>query len=1240
MTLIRELIAIPEQVHQGDFVLKLADGVAHAEATLRDYVVTPQLNACFNDALTFIKQAVQGGTSKAAYLHGSFGSGKSHFMAVLNLLLDNNVSARSLPELANVVAQHNGWTQDRRFLLVPYHMIGARSMESAILGGYAEFVRQRHPEAPIPGFYLSERLFEDAVRMRHRLGDATFFRDLNQECDTGDAGAAGGEDASGWGDLSGGWDAASFEAAMLEPPSGDDRVRLVGDLISRYFTAIADVAESRGEAFVPLDDGLSIMSRHAHALGYDAVILFLDELILWLASRAADVSFVSSEGTKLVKLVEAGNADRPIPLVSFVARQRDLRELVGENLAGSLQLQFSDVLRHWEARFHRITLEDRNLPAIAEKRVLRPLSEAARQTLGNAFDEFQKVRPEVWNTLLTETADKAMFRKVYPFSPALVQTLIAVSAALQRERTALKLMLQLLVDRRHDLELGQIIPVGDLFDVIADGDEPFSEAMRIHFDNAKRLYRQKLLPHLERQHGVTWENIRIGDADPARARALRNDARLIKTLLLSALVPEVDSLKALTAQRLAALNHGTIRSPIPGRETQDVLRKCKEWAADIGEIKVTDDTNALISIQVTGVDIEPIVRGPAASSDNPGNRRRRVREMLFEQLGVTDSNDLFATYAVLWRGTKREVEVLFENVRELSDEKLRGRPGTWTVVIDFPFDDPRFSPADDLARLAGYRGDDTQTLVWLPSFFSAKAQHDLGRLVVLDYILTGERFNELAAHLALVDRGPAQALLRNQRDQLQQRVRQYLEVAYGIAGDSRDAVVNPMAPEDQFRSLDQTLTPLPPVGANLKSAFEALLDQLFRHQFPAHPVFNADVRPAVVKKVWPELERAIGSADERAPIGDRVLRQLVRSIVDPVQLGKTGESHLVLLDHWRSHFLREQAKTGAAFKVGNLRQWIDQPLAMGLPEEVQNLIILTFAGHTNRRFVRGNVPVSPSIDQMPDDLELREQTLPEPAAWESACKRAAALFGLTIPSSRNAGNVVRLFEEVQARAREAREPIGSLLRALNEKAALFPAAGDNHRLQTARSALALLADLLNAEGAAVVTTLAGATIETSEVAVRQTLARARELDEAVRTGAWDIFEAMKTLTDERQAAARAILARVCETLAADEHAIGLQAALAEQRSKAVRLLTVAPPPAPRPPTGETVTPPLPPKAPPPLSPGRPAPKPPVIVQESAATGLASPQALALLDELHARLDRDTDLRLSIAWRLEKPGSSQ
>ena len=96
-----------------------------------------------------------------------------------------------------------------------------------------------------------------------------------------------------------------------------------------------------------------------------------------------------------------------------------------------------------------------------------------------------------------------MFRQVYPFSPALVQTLVAVSSLLQRERTALKVMLQLLVDQRDTLKVGDLVPVGDLFDVIAEGDEAFSEGMRIHFDNAKQLYHRKLLPMLERTHSLT-----------------------------------------------------------------------------------------------------------------------------------------------------------------------------------------------------------------------------------------------------------------------------------------------------------------------------------------------------------------------------------------------------------------------------------------------------------------------------------------------------------------------------------------------------------------------------------------------------------------------------------------------------------------------------------------------------------------------------------------------------------------
>ena len=337
--LLRELIEIPERVHQGDFVLKLADGISEpqAAATVASYVVTPQLARAFDEALGFIQRAITAKRSAACYLHGSFGSGKSHFMAVLNLLLAGNLSARAIPELARTVNAHDAWMAGKRFLMVPFHMIGARDVESAILGGYAEHVRRFHPDAPTPGFYLGEKLFEDARSLRRTMGDDTFFAKLNEGAQEGD---------EGWGDFGAAWDAGAFESAALEAPEGDERQRLVGDLIRTFFRGYADVALAKGEAFVDLDTGLAIMSHHARRLGYDAVVLFLDELILWLATRAADVNFVSSEGAKLSKLVEAQRADRPIPIISFVARQRDLRELVGEHQAGALQLQFADTLKY------------------------------------------------------------------------------------------------------------------------------------------------------------------------------------------------------------------------------------------------------------------------------------------------------------------------------------------------------------------------------------------------------------------------------------------------------------------------------------------------------------------------------------------------------------------------------------------------------------------------------------------------------------------------------------------------------------------------------------------------------------------------------------------------------------------------------------------------------------------------------------------------------------------------------
>ena len=74
------------------------------------------------------------------------------------------------------------------------------------------------------------------------------------------------------------------------------------------------------------------------------------------------------------------------------------------------------------------------------------------------------------------------------------------------------------------------------------------------------------------------------------------------------------------------------------------------------------------------------------------------------------------------------------------------------------------------------------------------------------------------------------------------------------------------------------------------------------------------------------------------------------------------------------------------------------------------------AASTNRRFTLRGGPIEPTIDSVSDELELREQALPNATDWDTALQRAASLFGLTLAQTLNAANVGRLVDEVKQAA--------------------------------------------------------------------------------------------------------------------------------------------------------------------------------------------------------------------------------
>ena len=512
------------------------------------------------------------------------------------------------------------------------------------------------------------------------------------------------------------------------PRTHDDELRrkLVNDLLTTWHTGFFRNAREDAEGFVSLDRGLTEISRHAKELGYDALILFLDELILWLANSIGDQQFVSREIQKITNFVEGADARRPIPIISFIARQRDLRELVGEEVTGANELGFQDTLNLASGRFDVITLEDRNLPEIASRGCSSRSATRPPTAIARAFDATTKVRREVWDTLLgTDSgagADLDAFRTTYPFSPAFMSTLVHVSSALQRSRTALKLMRQLLVDRR---------------------DEPAPRAARaarrplrrdrprrrpaVHReaegrvrDRAEALRRRSSARTCSTATDLTDDELerarRGGHAPhpswPAACGPSRGDDRLIKTLLLSALAPSVPALRNLTARRTLGAQPRQHHQPDPRRRgrARSAARSWTGPASSARSRSARATTRGSPGTGRRGRRQRP--RTPPGTSTPPARARRWSSGCSWEELGVaaerrstsTEARPGLAGQQAQRRGDLRQRPRPARHPRR----RLRARstPTRWRLIIDYPFDDGTHGPADDRQRVQKLRGTD------------------------------------------------------------------------------------------------------------------------------------------------------------------------------------------------------------------------------------------------------------------------------------------------------------------------------------------------------------------------------------------------------------------------------------------------------------------------------------------------------------------------------------------------------
>lgn len=1086
---LERLLDLPATIDKSQFVVQLANGVAHPEKVLHRYAVTPELQLAYRAALAHAKAALDSGLSNATYIDGTFGSGKSQFMAILSLILGGREEPWGHPKLQPILPDH-GWVREKKLLRLHYHFVGAGSVEGRIFRGYMEQVEALHPGAKLPALLQTDAIFANASELRRVMGDRAFFGALNGSQDEQVEEEQGEGELAGWGDAVAEvkWDADRFAEACADR---NDALR------SELFSALTEtllpaVRETSGD-FVDIDTGLTRIATHASGLGYDGVLLMLDELILWMAGRATNQEWLRSEMQKVAKLVETEKADRDVPIISFVARQRSIDHMVDGLLEGSGFQLVRDAGQYWESRFSSVKLPGRNLPAIVEVRVVCPKNDAARTELRQALEQVAGSAGQDWDALLGEQWDKADFARVFPFTPALVQVLVELSNYLQRERTGIRVLMEMLKGYLDDYRLGDVVPLGDLYDVLAAGQDPLDGQIKARFDLAKRLYRDELL-RLVRLHNRTESRERCQRLREDHPVALgcancpmsdcRTDNRLLKTLLIAELVPNIKLLRDLSASRLVALNHGTVQSFIPGEELTMAVERLRAYASDLGQLRIGDQNDPSVRIALDDLDVRPVL-DKAREIDSVGQQRRRLRQLLFELMEL-DGDKTEQPLTVVFHETRRQGTVIFGNVRTLDDDTLRARDDeAFRLVIDYPFDEETASPQQDEERLQRFRleANPTHTVVWLPSFFGQKVRRDLSDLVLVEAVLAQPQ--RYLVDFRLEDRERALAQFKNMQSQKRASVEAALLAAYGVSMQATQNLDSARRVTQHVHTLDASLRVSKSSHAQLGPAMKDLVDQLLKARYPDHPVFTKAVNKNRLGSELTILESLTEQPNERMPMSGNDLAQVSHAVA--LGLLESGRDSVT----WnRSRLQQVRQRLDADRCTRPNRQQIvhayDPGGRAGLTDEVKDFLVAAWATHERAVLQHDGKAVEPVIcGKLPFDVEVVTPVLPTDAEWALAVAAAGRLFGLTARSGVATPRNVRSFAgQVREKCREAVDDRAhEVLPKLSAWADFFDSGQQTDRERTAADTIALLEGLSTDDDTTLVRALAEFAPARSEAAV-------------------------------------------------------------------------------------------------------------------------------------------------------------
>ena len=1021
--LIKDAFQIPKTTDLDTFITRLdTRDDQRIRQDMASFVMVEGVFTQVDKMLHAVGERFAQGLDVGRFIHGNFGSGKSHLMAVLGKMLESDETVYEVgdPRLRELRGRHP-WMDQKSLLVVRLNMMDKQSLVRALYDAYHSALPAGTPPASLTDH---QRVF-----------------DLIDQ----DADRFGGLDAL----------VAQLVKDRVVPNRAFFDSMRQGNLSQQLSLAakLLSWREHGNQRFRPEDmwvgegEGFARISAHAKAHGYDGIVWLIDEMIIWIRgkSRQAYIKEINS----LSAMVDHGTQyHREVPFFVMMAVQQDIAATCPEDLS---QKDFHEHLSHIRDRFSpRIEMADQDLYEVAARRILKPQPDqkaALKDELDRAFTKHGKVIQTLAGDLPIDAV-----RRVYPFHPALIRVLIDVTQSLSRSRTSMAALYRLL-ELHAERKLGQFVPVGDLFPVVFETQNV--EGVREQRGRATELF-------VEAYDSYTRLRGKIDDVGGNKAHELHQLVRTVLMCQLSnkhAYFPDGRPLaEGLTATNVLRLNQSDVKAITERTGLSHVIKLFRGLATVDPQVQVLgDEGNPILKIKTQEVDTDAVL-GAARSEVKHLDRFSVIREMVSHAFDLKLGTQDRARRKVTWQGTDRMICVRIANVRRLSyagstNEFAPASDEEALILVDYPFDEePGHGRGDDVTTLSNARKRARQwTLAWLPEHFNEAELAALENVAAIRCI-RGDQDNYLGDYAPKMQK----LLLRT--------LESYLTVQESLL---RDAIQRVYVEEGQIHGLSDRLDGVTHKKKDAGKMIPALAGDLLELRYPHHPRFRRKVESKAIRDVGDLLIKAAVSGDSISA-STRELASL-EEFAQPLELVQLGQAaftarqdgrYLMAIKRWIGE--RE------VFAVEDLRVFLSEEgerESFGLTDDVVRLFVWYLINAEGYAFQQLGGSQSVTIEKLTEirlkGVQLAKAEVVPHAAWQKATAVADSLLKIhdyadvaTVPEQS------RLSRRVQREAATLARTVQSLIVRLEKACAAFEVdPSDSARGQTYAALHQILTEL-------------------------------------------------------------------------------------------------------------------------------------------------------------------------------------